>query len=556
MLVSAVAEVVTIGAVLPVLALAADPETLAKWPKATLFLNTIGNGASPVVAAAGMLIAAALFAMVARILITWFSGVLVYGMQYDIVMRIFGRIIRQPYETYVTGNSSVALSALEKVNLVTTGSVLPALLGIISAWIAIFIIVFLFALNPIGLLVAVGSIGVVYVGMTLTSRGAILRSARHLAETRTERVQIVQESLGGFRDIVLEHSQPQFEQRLARRESRLRQLLVIVNALAFSPRFVVEGAATILVAIAAAYLSFTKGGLVEALPILGALALGAQRLLPLCQQIFQGWASFELHADVLADVATMLHLPIADTEQRRVGAPVLPFEKEVVFDRVSYSYVENEMALDDVSLVIPRGSQVGLIGRSGSGKSTFVDLLMGLIKPIEGAIKVDERLLDRTTIADWQAQIAHVPQAIFLSDDSITANVAFGFDDEAIDVDRVRFACEQACILDFVEGLPDGFDTRVGERGIRLSGGQRQRLGIARALYRKATVLVLDEATSALDTETESEVMRRLRSAGVGLTVIMIAHRHSTLEACDIVYRLDGGHLKAAGRIEDIANWA
>jgi ABC-type bacteriocin/lantibiotic exporter with double-glycine peptidase domain len=313
------------------------------------------------------------------------------------------------------------------------------------------------------------------------------------------------------------------------------------TVIAVAPRFVVEASGMVLIAGFAVALSRGGGQLAAALPILGALAVGAQRLLPLLQSIYNAWAQIAGSHRLLADVADVLDLP---GQPQVPEAPPLAFRDRITFTAVGFRYRENERnILEGINLEFPAGSRVGLVGKTGSGKSTAMDLLLGLLEPSEGRICVDGVPLTPQNIARWQRLVAHVPQAIYLSDASIAENIAFAEARDRIDMDRVKSAARRAALEDFVETLPDGYRTEVGERGVRLSGGQRQRIGIARALYRKASVLVFDEATSALDAATEREVIEAIKSLGHDLTIILIAHRLSTLEICDTIYRIENGKI-------------
>jgi ATP-binding cassette subfamily B protein len=240
--------------------------------------------------------------------------------------------------------------------------------------------------------------------------------------------------------------------------------------------------------------------------------------------------------NILADPISISPIPINNAE------PL--FRREIALSGIGFHYDNGAMALTDIDLTIAAGQRVGLVGRTGSGKSTLVDVLMGLLEPSTGAILLDGVVLTTDRVSHWQAQIAHVPQTIFLADDSLAANISLG---DAIDQNRIENAARGAHIHDFIVSLPKGYETRVGERGIHLSGGQRQRIGIARALYRRADVLVFDEATSALDDETETSVMASVDSLEGNLTVIMIAHRLSTLRNCDVIYRLENGRIVERG---------
>jgi ABC-type multidrug transport system fused ATPase/permease subunit len=315
--------------------------------------------------------------------------------------------------------------------------------------------------------------------------------------------------------------------------------------IAAAPRIVVEIAGFVAIGGIAWYFASRPAGIAPAIPTLGAMALGAQRLLPLMQQAFIGWSSFFGNRQNLSDVADMLRLPDAtDPTPPRPAA----FRDSLTFDHVDFAYWEGGPVLEGIDLAIRKGERIGIVGRTGSGKSTMMDLMLGLLAPTGGQILVDGEPLDRELRSSWRAQVAHVPQSIYLSDDSLAANIAFGVRRDAIDMDRVRQAAAAAGIADFIEGLAQGYETRCGERGVRLSGGQRQRIGIARALYKRATVLIFDEATSALDSDTEKSVIDAISGLGDELTLIMIAHRLTTLSGCDRIILLN------QGRIERIVN--
>jgi ATP-binding cassette subfamily B protein len=280
-------------------------------------------------------------------------------------------------------------------------------------------------------------------------------------------------------------------------------------------------------------------GMFAALPVLGALALGAQRLLPALQQGYAAWSSIIGYQFSTKEVLELLDQNLPIEASQPLPEP-LPFKKSIQFDSVKFRYTcEAPWVIDSLSFNIPKGARVGFIGKTGSGKSTCLDLLMGLLEPSSGRIAVDGIVLDRRNRRSWQRNIAHVPQAIYLADTSLAENIAFGVPSKNIDIKRVKEAARQAHIADFIESSAQGYQALVGERGILLSGGQRQRIGIARALYKQATVLVFDEATSALDHETEQAVMEAIEGLSADLTILIIAHRVSTLKNCTQIIELN-----------------
>jgi ATP-binding cassette, subfamily B, bacterial PglK len=322
--------------------------------------------------------------------------------------------------------------------------------------------------------------------------------------------------------------------------------------IAQSPRYAMEALGMMLIAALAYGLSRQDGVVATTLPILGALALGAQRLLPALQQGFGAWASIAGSQASLADTITLIDQPLPAEMLQAAPAP-LPFREAIRMRAVRFRYTDTgPWVLDGLDLIIPKGARVGLVGGTGSGKSTTLDLLMGLLSPTEGEVVIDGEPLRGSRIRAWQRTIAHVPQSINLADTTVAQNIAFGVPREAIDMQRVQQAAQQAQIAEFIESGPRAYDAFVGERGIRLSGGQRQRIGIARALYKRASVLVLDEATSALDNATERSVMDGIEALHRDLTILIIAHRLTTVRRCHTIVELQYGRVVAQDSYEKL----
>ena len=553
--VGAIAELVTVGAVIPMILVASEPTRTAAIPLLGGVLGWFSAtlGVSPIHSAALLLTIAALAATALRIALNWVTQQFVFGLHQDLVLNVFGRVLRQPYAWYARQHSSVLLSAVEKIYLVAVGVVSPLVNAVSAAVMAMIVAAFLFVINPMAALIATAVVGTIYGLMTATTRNLTHRISDDAAKLRIDRIKTIQESLGGIRDIILDQTQPLFEAKMARMEDEFRRIGINSYLIALTPRLVVEGAVIILVAALALWFNAQPGGVMHALPVLGALALGAQRLLPMIQLVYYGYANYSLYRGSLGDVAELLELPLEPPNDR---APVLPgrrFDDRIELADVTFRYADRD-ALSGIQLVIRKGERIGLIGKTGSGKSTLVDLIMGLLSPTSGGVIVDGQPLSARNVAAWQAQISHVPQSIFLTDDTIAANIAFGQPHHAIDMAKVAAAAAQAGLGEYLDQLPSGLESIIGERGVRLSGGQRQRIGIARALYKDATVLVLDEATSALDDETEAAVMSAVEELGGELTIILIAHRLSTVAKCDRIYRLSGGRIVEQGSYDEVVN--
>jgi len=553
MLLGAAAELLTIGAVVPFLALLAAPETASINPASAFLVGLLERGPFDnfAVSATLLLVVLALSAAMLRLMLSWGIYKFVFGLAHDIGLAIFQRLLHQPYIFHIRRNSSEVLSAIEKVQSVAFGILLPLLQGATSLVIAFFIIAMLFLVDPVVASIAASSMALVYLLVSLATARVLKLSSTVIATASRERIKVTQEGLGGIREVLIDGSQYVFVETFRSIDREYRNTQSLQAFVGTAPRFVVEAAGIVLIALLALHLSFQPGGVSAVLPVLGALALGAQRLLPLLQLVYQGWSQFRGTRDSLIDVVRLMTAPTGEGGEEALvacdGAP-LKFSRVMELTDVSFRYGDGLPAIRNVSLRIHKGTRVGFIGKTGSGKSTLFDLVMGLLTPTSGEIRIDDRpILGRDTRSAWQRQLAHVSQNIYLLDNSIAANIAFGAPGREMDLQRVREVARAAQIGEFIEELPEGYETMIGERGVRLSGGQRQRIGLARALYKKASILVLDEATSALDEETEAAVMDCIGRLHEDLTILMIAHRVSTLSQCNLIVRMEEGRIAGVG---------
>jgi ATP-binding cassette subfamily B protein len=453
-------------------------------------------------------------------------------------------------------NSSEVISTLAtKVNQVVSGVISP-LLNITSSLImSVAILIILISINPVVALGGMVAFGFIYGVILKLTRKKMMRYSECASAGSTELIKVAQEGLGGIRDVIIDGTQSSFCKAYRNVDIPMRRALANSQIISFTPRYVIESLGMLLIAIAAYYLTGSEGGLVGSLPVLGALAMGAQRLLPSFQQIYAGVSSLRRTQSMLSDTLSLLDQPLP-LYLFSNNQPSLSFNYEVKLQGLSFSYhpVASKV-LDNINLNIKKGTRVGFIGITGSGKSTLLDLLMGLLHPSEGKMLVDGKAITEYNSRSWQAHIAHVPQTIFLSDASIAENIAFGIPKESIDMNRVRQVAKAAQIAKTIESWELQYDSWVGERGVRISGGQRQRIGIARALYKQAKVLVLDEATSALDSNTEKVVMEAIESVcGGDVTVLMVAHRLTTLQSCDKIVELESGVIKRQGSYDEVIN--
>jgi ATP-binding cassette subfamily B protein len=313
-----------------------------------------------------------------------------------------------------------------------------------------------------------------------------------------------------------------------------------------------EALGMLLIALLAYALMNQPEGINKAIPILGALAFGAQRLLPILQQAYGAWTSINGGKASLQDTLELLDQSLPNFANQQ-ATQAIPFQRNIRLKDVCFRYsLIIPYVFKDVNLTISKGSRVGFVGATGAGKSTLLDIIMGMLEPTDGSLEVDGLEVNQTNHRAWQTSIAHVPQAIFLADSTIEENIAFGIPKGQIDYQRVRKAAQQAQISGFIENLPKKYQTFVGERGVRLSGGQRQRIGIARALYKQVSVIIFDEATSALDNETESAVMQTIQNLSLDITLLIIAHRVTTLKNCTEIIELHDSGIKRVGSYSEI----
>lgn len=555
MLVNAVAEVVSLGLLLPFLGILTAPDQVLAHPLGAAAMWQLGvtSAGELVLPLTLAFVAAVILAAALRMLLLWATTRFSLTAGVALSCETYRKTLYQAYLVHVARNSSGVISGLTyKINTVVFGVMTPVLVLISSVILLIAIVTTLMVVDPQVAAASAATLGAGYGVITWLTRKRLARNSQRIADGQTQLVKTLQDGLGGIRDVLLDGTQPVYCEIYRQSDLPLRRAQCNNTFISQSPRFVMEALGMVLIAGLAYALSLRPGGIASALPMLGALALGAQRLLPALQQAYSAWQSIAGNRDSLADVIGLLDQAVPVELLDEAPAP-LAFERDIRFDGVRFRYSDAApWVLAGIDLCIPKGSRVGFVGSTGSGKSTTLDLLMGLLKATEGRLLVDGRTIEGPLTRAWQRTIAHVPQSIYLADASLAENIAFGVPRDVIDMQRVRQAAAQAQIAAFIEENPAGYDATVGERGVRLSGGQRQRIGIARALYKQASVLVFDEATSALDTATEQSVMRTIDGLDRDLTILMIAHRLTTVQRCDMIVELQGGRVVATGTFDEL----
>lgn len=553
MLLASLAEIISIGAVLPFLTALVSPEVIFKNVVAQPLIHYLGI-TSPQEMLFPIATIFAIFALLAgliRLTLLWASTRITYAIGADLSIDIYRRTLYQPYSVHLARNSSEIINGIaSKTNNVI--STIMMLLNMMSS--GIILIAILLALLSISAKVAIAAFvgfGLIYTAIAWITKGRLLRDSREVALQSTQVIKSLQEGLGGIRDVLLDGTQSVYCQSYLNADIPMRRAQGSSVFLISAPRFAIEALGMVLISVLAYFLAIQPEGIGSAIPVLGALALGAQRMLPALQQIYGAWSSVKGGQASLEDSLDLLDQPMPINHHDDLL--VLPFHRTIELSNLSFGYDNNShIVLKNISLTIPKGSRLGLIGKTGSGKSTLTDILMGLLAPSDGALNIDGLALNAHNLRAWQKHIAHVPQSIFLADSSIAENIAFGVPKNEVNMVKVRHAAEKAQLASIIDTWPDGYRTMVGERGARLSGGQRQRIGIARALYKEADVIIFDEATSALDNETESAVMESIEALDQDLTLIIIAHRISTLRQCTQIIELADGVIARTGSYQDI----
>lgn len=555
-IITSFAEVVSLGSVLPFIGIMTQPEQVYNAESLAFLVNFV-SASEPsdlVLPLTIIFIIAAIFSGLLRLTLLRSTIYLSNATGADLSEDIYLRTLYQPYQVHISRSSSEIISGLTQKVSVATSVLTSIVQAITSLFLLTAILLTLVYIDPMIALLSLSAFGFCYLIIALMTRGMLKSNSIEIAKLQTEVVKNLQEGLGSIRDVLLDSSQLVYSKQYKVDISSLLRSTGENQFITLSPRFAMESIGMVLIAFFAYLLTFRTGGISSAIPLLGALALAAQRLLPLLQLIYGNWSNVTGNQSALGEVADFLEQKIPKENEIKVNS-YLGFKKKIEFKNINFSYDEdNSSILKDANFSIDKGSRVGIVGQTGSGKSTLVDILMSLLEPISGQIYVDDKELKKNDYKLWRSMISHVPQSIFLTDSSIKDNIAFGLDSSLINLSLVEESGKSAMLSDFINSLEKGYDTLVGEGGARISGGQKQRIGLARALYKESSILVLDEATSALDDDTERKVMDSIKNLSNNQTIIIIAHRLSTLESCNKILYLEDGLLVDLGTYRDFIN--
>ena len=545
MLIGMMLETLGVSLVIPALALLTQGDISLRYPAIQPVIAALGNPSQQTLVIGGMLVLVVVYFIKAMFLalLAWWQMRFAFGVQAQLSRRLFAVYLRQPYTFHLQRNSAQLIrNVINEVSMITGNAILPVIMLITEGLVLIGLCGLLLAVEPQGALIVVSVLGAAAWFFHLLTHGRIERWGKARQYHEGMRLQHLQQGLGGAKDVKMFGREADFLHQYRIHNDQSAHVAHMQSTLQQLPRLWLELLAVSGLTILVISMFAQNRPLEAVLPTLGLFAAAAFRLMPSVSRILGAVQALRYGIPMIDVLHAELKLKIPDAAAGK-QKPSEPFHSIIELRHVSFTYpsVASE-TLKDISLLIKRGESVGFIGASGAGKSTLVDIILGLLTPNKGVMLVDAKDIQQN-LRNWQDQIGYVPQSIYLTDDTLRRNVAFGLPDEQINDAAVKRAIQLAQLEDFVSSLPDGLMTMVGERGIRLSGGQRQRIGIARALYHDPELLLLDEATSSLDTETEQGVMQAVRALKGNKTILIVAHRLSTVDHCDRLYSLEKGEL-------------
>ena len=552
-------QMVGVASIMPFMSVAANPDVVETNRYLALAYEMLGfNDPDRFLYFLGVVVFIALIISIAAKALTTYALVRFTEMRnYSLSRRLMEGYLRQPYDWFLNRHSAdLGKTILSETQQVISGALTPAMSLIAEGVVVVSLLALLIVADPLLAIAVALGLGGAYALIYLALRRYLRRIGADRVRANRQRFKAVQETFSSIKDVKVGGLEGTLLQRFddpAQRFAQWQAAQAVANQM---PRFALEALAFGGLLLVTLYLMAKPGGLQQTFPLLAVYAFAAYRLMPALQNFysrlvtlrFAGPALDHLHRDLMEltpDTGTSLPLERASP---------LGISHSLKLERVTYCYPNSDRpAVKEVSLTIPAHGTIGIVGMTGSGKTTLVDVILGLLRPRQGQVWVDDEPIAPTNLRAWQSSIGYVPQQIYLTDDTVAANIAFGIPAEQVDRTAVEQAARVANLHDFVIGeMPKGYDTLVGEQGVRLSGGQRQRIGIARALYHDPDLLILDEATSALDNLTEQVVMEAVHNLGKKKTIILIAHRLTTVRECDEIFLLEHGTLKSHGTFNEL----
>jgi ATP-binding cassette subfamily B protein len=534
-------EIISLAILLPFLAILINPGAIKSYSHINEFVRFFSiEGSGVLLLMTCAFGGTAILICCVRLLLLWSANKISFGVGADICLIIYRKALYTSYIKHLSTNSSKIISSItERSNTVIYNVVLPSLTLISSTVIFISIIFTLLIIGKGIIFFGILFFGIIYLVIIKSIKLFLIKYGKVVNLGAEKQIKMLQESLGGIRDVLLDGTQEVHIDFFKKNDSAVRYAQARIQFISQSPKYAIEALGLLMIAVFSYIFSADTENMSAVVPILGIIALGSQRLLPVMQQAYASWAAITSGADSLN--TTMQQINHVNKLIKK-SSSIINFKKEIFYKNINFKYPgKNFNVLSSVNLNIKFGEKIGIIGKTGCGKSTLLDIVMYLIDPDSGSIYVDDIQITNSNSHEFKKNISHVPQKIFLADATIAENIALGEDN--IDILKVNEAVKMAELSELISKLPSGLNEKVGENGHLLSGGERQRLGIARALYKNAGIIILDEATSALDEETEKKVIDNIEKFNGKKTIIMVAHRVSTLYNCDTIYEIVDGVL-------------
>ena len=555
-------EFIGIGAIMPFMAAVSDMDGMLEQEQLRYLYDLFGFASkeSFVIFLGSTVLTLLIVRNIFFALSSWLVSRFSFMWRHHLSERLLFKYLMQPYAFFLSNNTlDLKRNATGEITRLVDGVIVPGIQLLTKIIIALFIVVLLVIVNPyVAFLIAVtfgGGYAVLY-GLTFRTMNRLSRQAH---ATRRAQFKLVGEVFEGIKELKLSGTERDFIENYSTISHKNARIEIASRTISQLPRYGIETLAVSIIMLFVLYLVATGGDVSSWMPILAVYVLAGYRLLPALQEIFSGLTTIRYNLvtlDYLYRDFTVLEAVNPNQSDMLDARAGFHQFRTIRFNDLSFRYPQGgDYAIREMNLVIDRNTTVGLVGPTGSGKTTVVDTILGLLRPVSGELAVNDIVVTQDNVRGWQQCIGYVPQHIYLFDDTIAKNIAFGVAHEDIDRVALERATRIASLHDYiVNELPDGYDTIVGQRGLRLSGGQQQRIGIARALYHKPEILVLDEATNALDSVTEHVVIDAIRTMSHKLTIIMIAHRLNTVKNCDVIHYIDKGRIVSSGTYSELSN--
>ena len=557
MLIMALLDMIGIASILPFMAVLSNPnliETNLLLYKFFEISSIIGvqNKQHFLFALGGVVLSLLIVSLAFKAFVTYFQVKFINMFQYNVSKRLIEGYLHQPYSWFLNRNSAdLGMTVLEEVGTVIGGGLSPFMELISTGLVSLALIILLIIVDPELTAVIILIFGGAYSGIYFFTRKFLYRKAKERLENNELRFKTLNEAFGAAKEIKLRGLEKVYIKKFSDPSMIVARNSALAASVSLLPRFFIEAVAFGGIMLLVLYLM--KGSsLSSVLPIISLYVFAGYRLMPALQQIYSSFSKINVTGPSLDKIYN--DLKSLKPNNFNQNQDILAFSKDITLKNIYYDYPNSRRTiLKDININIKAKTTIGLVGTTGSGKTTIVDIILGLLQPQKGNLKVDEENITAKNLRAWQNSVGYVPQFIYLSDDTIAANIAFGVDPKNVSQERIEEVAKIANLHNFViDELAEKYQTTVGERGVRLSGGQRQRIGIARALYHNPSVLVLDEATSALDNQTEEAVMDAVNSLNKDITIILIAHRLNTVKNCETIYKLEKGQLVSQGTFEEL----